>query len=162
MKQRTTRTQWKNNRADDQDYAFTRAIRYLNLRARSKKEIHDYLLRKQFNPPAITHAIEKLIELKFLNDEEYGKSFARSRQVYKGRSRFLVSYELKQKGLTEDTIESVMSNSQEDFQTAKDFVERKKRVYITMDKLKFREKMMRLLQSRGFSFDIIKKVLQDL
>lgn len=153
--------QWTNNRADDSDAAFNRALRYLSLRARSQKEIEEYLVRKQFNPPAISQAVKKLLDLKFLNDEEYGKSFTRSRQVYKGRSRFLVSYELKQKGVAEETVSKVLSESQEDIQTAKDFIERKKRVYANLDKLDFKNKMIRLLSARGFSYDTIKKVLKE-
>lgn len=152
---------WSNPHPNDPIYAFNRALRYLSLRQRSEKEIISYLSQRQFVESAINQAITRLKELKFLNDEEFGKSLTRSRQVYKGRSRRFVAYELKQKGVSEETIGKVIDISQEDLQTAKEFVERKKRVYTTMDKLKFREKMMRLLQSRGFSFDIIKQVLKD-
>lgn len=160
MKQKTKSKQWTNNRTEDSDYAFSRALRYLSLRSRSQKEIEEYLLRKQFSPPAISTAVQKLLELKFLNDEEYGKSVARSRQVYKGRSRFLVSYELRQKGVAEETVSKVLSESQEDLQTAKEFIERKKRVYSNLDDFEFKNKMIRLLSSRGFSYDIIKKAFE--
>lgn len=153
--------QWTNPHPNDPTYAFNRALRYLSLRQRSEKEIVKYLSVREFTENAIEQAIARLKELKFLNDEEFGKSFARSRQVYKGRSKKFVSYELKQKGVDSTTIDKVLSDSQDDLQTAREFVMRKKRVYATMDKLKFREKMMRLLQSRGFSFDIIKKALEE-
>ncbi len=152
---------WNNPRPDDPTYAFNRALRYLSLRARSEKEIREYLSKREFTQSASNDAIARLKSLKFLSDEEFSKSFARSRQVYKGRSKRFVSYELKQKGVESETIEKVMSDSQDDLQTAKEFVERKKRVYASMDKVKFKEKMMRLLSSRGFSFDIIKAALNN-
>ncbi len=150
-----------NPRPDDPTYAFNRALRYLSLRARSEKEIKDYLSKREFTKEAIDEAITRLKTLKFLSDEEFSKSFTRSRQVYKGRSKRFVSYELKQKGVENATIDKVLSDSQDDLQTAKEFVERKKRVYSNMDALKFREKMMRLLQSRGFSYDIIKQAISS-
>lgn len=150
-----------NSHPDDPEYAFNRALRYLNLRARSKKEIEEYLKRKEFTEAAITLTTQKLLELKFLNDEEYGKSFARGRQVYKGKSRYYVAHELKQKGIDSDTISKILTDSQEDLQTAKDFLIRKKRVYGNLEKQEFKEKMMRLLSARGFSYDIIKRALQD-
>ncbi len=153
--------QWTNPHPNDPTYAFNRALRYLSLRQRSEKEIVKYLSVRDFTENAIQQAITKLKELKFLNDEEFGKSLTRSRQVYKGRSRRFVSYELKQKGVSEEIIGEVIDTSQEDLQTATDFIERKKRVYITMDKLKFKEKMIRLLSARGFSYDIIKTVLKN-
>lgn len=149
-----------NNRPDDATAAFNRAIRYLNLRARSKKEIQEYLSKKKFEEQAISQAIEKLLELKFLNDEAYGKSFARTRQEYKGKSKYFIKYELQQKGLDQETIEKVLRSSREDLQTAKAFVERKKRIYSNLDKKEFKEKLMRLLSARGFFWDIIKKALE--
>lgn len=146
---------------EDPQYAFNRATRYLSLRARSIQEIRDYLLKKDFTPEATENAIKRLIDLKFLDDEEFGKTFMRSRQVYKGRSKYFIKYELKQKGLSEDTINEVSENAQEDLETAKNFIERKKRIYSHLDNLHFREKMTRLLSSRGFSFDIIKTALKD-
>lgn len=161
MKPKMRNPQWTNNDSDNTDAAFNRALRYLNLRARTQKEIEEYLLKKQFTPDAISHAINKLLKLKFLNDEEYGRSFTRGRQVYKGKSRYYVTYELKQKGVSEEIIESVMNDSQEDLQTAKEFIVRKKRIYGYLEKKEFREKMMRLLAARGFSFDTIKKALSQ-
>lgn len=150
-----------NPHPDDPQYAFNRAARYLSLRPRSVKEIEDYLIKKDFTPTATAAAIARLKDLKFLNDEEFGKNFMRGRQVYKGRSKYFVKYELKQKGLAENVINEVTEDAQDDLTTAKAFVEHKKRIYSHLDKLEFKEKMMRLLQSRGFSFDIIKSVLKD-
>lgn len=158
----TKKQQFHNPRPDDPIYAFNRALRYLSLRARSEKEVREYLSKREFTLDASNEAITRLKTLKFLSDEEFSKSFARSRQVYKGRSKRFVSYELKQKGVESTTIEKVLSDSQDDLQTAREFVERKKRVYTSMEQQKFKEKMMRLLQSRGFSYDIIKQTLKDI
>lgn len=150
-----------NNHSNDPEYAFNRALRYLNLRARSKKELEEYLKRKEFSETAISQAIQKLLELKFLNDEEYGISFMRGRQVYKSKSRYYVTHELRQKGVDSDTISKIIADSQEDLQTATDFIIRKKRIFGNLEKQEFKEKMMRLLSARGFSFDTIKKALEE-
>lgn len=154
---------WKstNTTPEDATAAFNRALRYLNLRARSKKEIEDYLSKKGFSIEAIHQSINRLSELHFLDDERYGESFARTRQEYKGKSKYFIKYELQQKGLDQETIEKVLEGSQDDLQTAQTFVERKKRIYSNLDKKEFQEKMMRLLSSRGFSFDMIRKALKD-
>lgn len=153
---------WNNdNHSNDTTAAFNRALKYLSLRARSKKEIEEYLTKKKFEQGAISQAVEKLIELKFLNDEVYAESFTRTRQEYKGKSKYFIKYELQQKGLSQDIIEKVLGSSQEDLQTARDFIARKKRIYVSLDKKEFKEKIMRLLTTRGFSFDIIKKALEE-
>lgn len=157
----TKRKKFPNLHPDDPQYAFNRAVRYLSLRPRSVYEIKEYLLKKDFEPKATEVAIARLIDLKYLNDEEFGKTYMRSRQLYRGKSKYYVSYELKQKGLSDDVIQEVSSGAQEDIDTAKAFIERKKRVYARMDKQEFKEKMMRLLQSRGFSYTTIKEALKE-
>lgn len=152
---------YPNPHPDDPQYAFNRAVRYLSLRARSVQEIEKFLLQKDFLPHIIPQVIERLKELRFLNDEEYGKGFYRTRQEYKGKSKYFITYELKQKGLSEDLIKELSQNAQDDVKTAKDFIARKKRILTRLDKKEFNEKIMRLLSSRGFSFDIIKQALKN-
>lgn len=158
MKAQTKKT-FSNPHPDDPQAAFNRAARYLALRPRSVHEIEGYLLKKKFTPQATKSAITRLIDLKFLDDSEFGRAWIRNRQTHKGKSKYFIAYELKQKGLSEDLIQDLAHESQDDLETAKAFIARKKRVYAQLDKLAFREKMMRLLQSRGFSYDIIKKAL---
>lgn len=159
MKKR--RKKFPNPHPDDPDYAFNRATRYLSVRARSEKEIEKYLLQKDFNPQIIPQVIDRLKDLKFLDDTQFAESFMHGRQVYKGKSKYFITYELKQKGVTDEIIHEVSQNSPDDLLTAKSFIERKKRIYSRLDKQEFREKMMRLLSSRGFSFDIIKQALKE-
>lgn len=150
-----------NPHPDDLQYAFNRATAHLSLRARSEKEIEDFLLKKDFNPTIIPKVIERLKDLKFLNDKEYARTFTRTRQEYKGKSKYFIKYELKQKGVSENLIDEVSSESQDDIKTAKDFIARKKRVLTRLDKKEFKEKIIRLLSSRGFSFDIITRALKE-
>lgn len=160
-KQRIMKRKFPNPRPDDPQYAFNRAVRYLSLRPRSIHETQEYLIKKDFEPQAVKSAIERLIDLKYLNDEDFTRTFIRTRQEHKGRSKYFVKYELKQKGVSEEIIEEASSSAQDDLKTAKDFVERKRRVYSKLSKLDFEKKMMRLLSSRGFSFDIIKNALKE-
>jgi SOS response regulatory protein OraA/RecX len=67
---------------------------------------------------------------------------------------------LKKKGISDDIINVISKDTQDDLVTARAFVERKKRIYSHLDKTQFKEKMMRLLLSRGFSFDVIKKAVE--
>jgi len=150
----------RNNSPEDSQKAFNLSLRYLNLRIRSTKEIQDYLFKKGFSKQAIDEVIERLKNLKFLNDKTFGESLIRNRQR-KGKSSYLISYELKQKGLDEKTISELKENSLNDLETAKNFVERKKHLYQSLSKIEYRNKMGRLLQSRGFSWDVIKKAIEE-
>lgn len=149
-----------NSSPEDSQKAFNLSLRYLNLRIRSTKEVQDYLVKKGFSKQAVDEVLERLKSLKFLNDKTFGESLIRSRQR-KGKSSYLINYELKQKGLDEKTISELKENNIDDLQTAKDFVQRKKHLYQGLSKIEYRNKIGRLLQSRGFNWDIIKEVLKE-
>ena len=96
-----------NPHPDDPQYAFNRATSYLSLRARSEKEVENFLIKKDFNPNIIPAVIKRLRDLNFLNDEEYARSFTRTRQEYKGKSKYFIKYELKQKGIEKKVIDEI-------------------------------------------------------
>ena len=100
---------------------FDRALKYLSIRQRSVKEIHDYLTRKQYEPQDIEEAIKKLIELKFLNDDDFARSFAENRQR-KGKSKRAIAFELKLKGVNQDVAEDILEYSKSDFKTAFEYI----------------------------------------
>ncbi|MGE5041549.1 MAG: regulatory protein RecX [Candidatus Levyibacteriota bacterium] len=140
--------------------AFNIALRYLNIRIRSVKELKDYLLRKKFTPEVIDAVIQRLVGLKFLNDEAFGESFIRGKQ-HKGKSKLIIRHELKQKGIDESLIHELTQSAKDDQEIAKEFIEKKKRIYGHLTEKEFREKMMRVLSSRGFSWETIRKALKE-
>ncbi len=60
---------------DNRNLAFNYSLKYLSFRNRSIKEIRDYLLRKNFIEETINSTIERLAKLKFVDDEEFAKSW---------------------------------------------------------------------------------------
>lgn len=140
--------------------AFNKALRFLTIRIRSIKEIKDYLIKKGFVDKTINEVINRLLELKFLNDEEFGAQWIESRQKHKGKSKFVLKTELKLKGLPNELIEKLLEQTQSDFETAKDFFERKKNRLSHLSKEEFEKKIIGMLQRKGFSWNIIRAVLK--
>lgn len=82
------------------------AMRYLGYRARTEKELSDYLLRREMPPEAVGAVIERLREYRYLDDSAFALRFALSR-VRKGGAR-KIAYELRQKGVDSETIDAVI------------------------------------------------------
>ncbi len=146
---------------ENRNLAFNYSLKYLSFRPRSIKEIKDYLTRKNFMEKTIEPTMEKLIELKFLNDEEFAKMWIEERQRIKGKSKFALKLELLNKGLDKDLIEQLLKIAENDFETAKALFEKKKYKLKGLSKLEFKKKMSGLLLRRGFSFEIINKLLKE-
>ena len=141
--------------------ALNYALRFLTIRIRSIKEIKDYLIKKGFIDKTIDGTINRLLELKFLNDEEFGAQWIESRQKHKGKSKFVLKTELKQKGLSDELIEKLLEQTQSDLETAKDFFERKKGKLSHLPNEEFEKKITGILQRKGFSWNIISKLLKE-
>jgi regulatory protein len=140
--------------------AYTRALKYLSYRPRSEKEIRDRLTRKQFDPMIIDQVIDKLKEDKFLNDIQFAEWWTEQRQTFRGKSKYVIKSELSEKGIDRNTIESSLVNAKDDYETAKEFIERKSRKFERYTGEEYTQKVTGFLQRKGFSWDVIQKILK--
>lgn len=137
---------------------FNKALKYISYKNRSLKEVHDYLVKNNYSDEQIKETIEKLIEYKFVDDEKFSEIFIRNRQL-KGRSKKMISYELRQKGINKETLEQSLSDAQNDFKTAKEYIEKRLHQMKNLEPEKRTQMIINRLKSRGYNWDTIKKVL---
>jgi regulatory protein len=128
-----------------------RVIKYISYKARTEKEVRDYL-----GEDCSEEIIAKLKDYKFIDDAEYAKMFAAQRERFRPRSRKMLEFELKKKGIL-STTHLVLST---DSQLAYLALERKMRLWQKLTYLEFKTKAARFLASRGFSWDIIEKAVK--
>lgn len=141
--------------------AYTRAMKLLSYRPRSENEIRDRLQRKDFDPMIIDQVIEKLKEDKLLDDKEFAEWWTEQRQTFRGKSKFVIKRELSEKGIERETAEKAVGEAQDDYQTAKAFLERKNRMFERYSGEEYKKKVIGFLQRKGFSWDIIGKILKE-
>ena len=92
----------------DLHHAKQKAYRLLSLRARSAKEIEKKLREKGFPAAVIKEALEKLHDLKYLDDTSFAFQWARNLAVNKlcGNRKIIAS--LKEKGITAHLIDKAI------------------------------------------------------
>lgn len=139
------------------------ALRYLQYRPRSTKEIRDYLTKKKAPVAQIDTIIAKLQEQKFLNDKEFAQMWVRTRAALKPTGKHLLKVELIKKGISTEIIDSVIAQSQEesgtDLEMAKILLKKKKDKFKNLPREKLFKKAGGFLQRRGFDYETIKKAL---
>ena len=151
----------KRDSEENRSRAFNYSLKYLSYRARSVKETYDHLLRKNFIEDTINSVLKRLIDLKFLDDEQFAKQWIESRQKHKGKSKFILKRELRLKGLSNDVIEPLLKEAQDDLETARILFDKKKRILGSLPEEEFKKKIGGFLQRKGFSFGIITKLLRE-
>lgn len=149
--------------SSDLDRAKDAAYRFLTSRVRSEFEVRRKLKEKGFNNDTIALAIERLKELRLLDDGDFALRMTKDLVNLKGCGRYYIQRKLKEKGIgpetIEEAIESVFTEISE-FETAEKVALRRLRMPI--ENPKERARIGRYLQGRGFSWDIIKEVLKGL
>ena len=141
---------------------YDRTLRLIAARPRSEKEIRDYLKRKKALPSLIEKVIKKLIAVKQINDLEFAKWWLEQRSVFRPRGKIALKLELRQKGIDQKLAEKLITKNVDELKLAKKAAQKKLKAFKNLEPLEFRKKMTGFLSRRGFSWETIKKTLENL
>lgn len=90
------------------DAAKDRILDIVSRVPRTTHEIREKLLSKGFKAQAVDKAIARMVEVNVLNDDSFAEQWAHSRFHYAGRSVYVITQELRRKGLSEDQIAAAL------------------------------------------------------
>jgi regulatory protein len=138
---------------DEADKAYDLIIRFLGFRPRSQVEIEQHLRRKKYSPTAIQQTLERLQGEGYLDDEAFAQFWLENRERFKPRGRQALRFELKQKGLSHEIIETTLDDLDET-ESAWTAVTAKIQRWRRLDEQTFKQKVMGFLSRRGFNYEI--------
>jgi regulatory protein len=140
------------------------AYRLLTYRPRSRAEIEAKLHDKEFNDAIIGAVVADLARLGYVNDLQFAHDWTRSRIRLRGFGRRRIGLELKNKGIGQEMIREVFAevfSEETESETAKRVVEKRLNTMKALDRESRRRRLSGFLERKGFSFEIIRKVLRD-
>ncbi len=136
--------------------AYEKALGYVSKMMRTKMQMIIYLKNKGYDGKIIARVIDKLIEIGFIDDENFAKKFVAEKKNSQGKRK--LSYELKQKGVKEDIIEAELQSVGDEFDAC--YQVAKKKVKDKPLDQKEKERCYRYVLSRGFSYETAKAVVE--
>jgi regulatory protein len=128
----------------------------------SEFKLTEKLKLKQFDKAAIEEAIMRLKEKKYLREDEYKRLTAR-RWIQKGYSDELIKRRAEQEKLHISSQELLMWRdecNQSSSESLHQLIQKKSRGK-DLQEDKVREKVLRFILSKGFSYDEAKRALRD-
>ena len=149
-------------KSDSSEVAYQKAIRLLDYRPRTEKEIRQRLAQKEFSTLEIDQVVLRLKRANLVQDQQFAKMWIENRNDYHPRSQRLMRYELRIKGVAEQTIESALADSADDLELATRAAAQYARKLNFQDRVLFRKKLSAYLARRGFSYGTISPVIRDL
>ncbi len=138
--------------------AYERGLRYLSYRARSRAEVERYLVDKGVDQETIGAVIARLTEVGLLNDEDFARMWVGNRENLAPRSRRMLQYELRQKGLAPEVIAGALEDLDEADSAYRAAMARVNH-YAGLDRPTFDRRLGGFLLRRGFSYEVVQEVL---
>ncbi len=141
--------------------AHDRALRFLSYRPRSEAEMRRYL-RDKDTPKAIEEeVIQRLTAVGLLDDLAFARYWVENRERFKPRSALMLRHELRQKGVDDGIIAQVLEDIDEEESAYRAALQRARRLS-KLDYKSFSQRLGAYLRRRGFSYEVIKAVLERL
>lgn len=146
--------------------AKTRALDYLAHKPRTETEVRRKLRQKEYSEPVIESVIERLHELSYLDDAEYAEQYVERRFASKGYGPVRIRQELRKRGIDRHLAETAVDDFFEDESTlaaAREKAQKRwSRIAREDDARKRRDKLYRYLKRRGYTYDTIRVVIDEM
>ena len=130
------------------NFAFDSAIKQISRSLKSESEIRKKLEEKGYTESQAQGAIDKLKSYGYINDLAYAHAYINTYGKDRGKLRLI--YELGAKGIDKDIIDQVLPDDEEE--NARNLAVKKVKKYVE------KEKMIRYLMSRGFEYELARRV----
>jgi regulatory protein len=143
-----------NDKPDTPAELKARALRYLVRREHSRAELARKLAPHAESEAALNAVVDLLQSRKQLSDERFAEERARSLSRKYGAA--MIRQDLKERGVADEIVERVSADG--DLERARAILSRKYRTPATTREEQ--AKRARFLQSRGFSYEVIRSVLK--
>jgi len=142
--------------------ALSHAVKLLSARPYSERKLREKLATK-FPRDEIDHAVRRLRAERLVDDERFAEDFVRARVATRPRSGFVLVRELMQRGIARSAAQEVVNRlvpAESHENLARELLARKQAMYRGLDEPTRRRRLTAFLARRGFSYEVIQKVLR--
>ncbi|MER1986734.1 MAG: recombination regulator RecX [Solibacillus sp.] len=144
--------------------AFNKALGYLSFQMRSEHEVRQKLLQAEYGAAVVEEAIRKLERLGFLNDESYSKALVETRKRTAKKGPAAIRQDLIKKGIDKNLQEQVLEgfSHSEQIEIASELAAKQMRASNGKTPMQVKQKAQDLLLRKGYSYSVVKEVLEQL
>ncbi len=148
---------------DEISRAKDHAVRLLSFRPRSRQELLSRLKRKGFSEQSTEAAIERMIELGYVNDEEFAAYWVENRQSHRPRGRRLMASELRSKGVPPEIVDQALDEAEiDEYGAALELAWKRTERLHGLERDVWRRRMAGFLQRRGYGWDVVRRVMEEI
>jgi regulatory protein len=149
--------------ADPRALARTVVLRRLSSTPRTRKDLHDDLIKREIPEAIADEVLDRFTELGLINDTDYAELFVASRRRSRGTARTVLRQELRRKGVGDDEIHAALEDisDEDEFDRARALVLSKHPALARFDAATKQRRLMSLLMRRGYSGSVAASVVRE-
>ena len=143
-------------------YGKNLALYHLSFKARTEKEVIDYLVKHEIDEKTISQVIQALKEDNWINDRQYAYAIINSNQLSGDKGSYMLIQKISQKGVARSIIQEVLQEfdlAEVALRTAEKLL---KKYQGKLPARALQEKIIQNLTNKGFSYSEAKSAFDDL
>ena len=138
------------------------ALRFLAARPRSEQEIRRRLAEKGWEAARLDRVLERLRDLKLADDRAFADFWLENRALHRPRGARALRTELLQKGVAREIVDQALDPEHDESTDARRAAQRRAATLSVVDERLFRQRVGQFLQRRGFSWETVEPVVEQL
>ncbi len=140
------------------------ALKLLGYRARTEKELRLKLAEKKYQPEEVAEVLAKLVKIGFIDDQKFAENYVRDKLSISRRGPRRINFELIKHGVAKEIAElaTKVIDKDEELAIAESLLKSRQRQWSKLDPLVKKRRAIGLLARRGFSSNILNRLLKDL
>lgn len=150
--------------ADPVEVAKKIVLQQLSVSAKSRHQLAQVLARRAVPEPAAEEALDRYTELGYIDDAVFARSWVESRQRARGLAGSALRRELREKGIDQEIIDSVLLecvDADAERVAASELVDKKLRSMRGVDTDKATRRLVSMLSRKGYSPGLAYSVVRE-
>lgn len=143
---------------------YNNALNYIEIKMRSKKELYNYLLKKEYNSTDIDKVIKKLEEEDFINDKKFIQAFVNDRISLTLYGPLKIKRELINLDIDENEIDNYLSSIDEAIwiEKANKIISKKNKSNKKLSSVLFKKKLLEDLYFLGYNKEQVLSLIENI
>jgi regulatory protein len=144
--------------------ALDHALRLLQSRLHSRAELHRKLMRREYGEQIINGVLDDLARMDYINDDRFAKTKAQSAAKHKQHGKHRAMIELLKSGVNREVSRRAIEHvyeSTDSMAIARELAATQLPRLKKLDPLKARRRLAGMLARRGFDYDDIRPVIDE-
>jgi regulatory protein len=138
-------------------------LRQLTMGPRTRAQLQKAMARKEIPEEVVTAVLDRFEEVDLVDDEEFARQWVQSRHLGRGLARRALAYELRQRGVADETVKNAVDevSPDDELSAARELVRRKVATMRNDDPQRRVRRLAGMLARKGYGGGLAMQAIRE-